>query len=68
MLNFKGHYGSITDNTVHGVQMDNTVRWDNTGWYTISVFLHMRSPVLGTIAVSEDFALKELKLVCQLTS
>ena len=68
MLNLKGRYGLIMDNTVHGVQMDNTVWWDNTGWYTISVFLHMGSPILGTIAVSEDFSLKELKLVCQLTS
>ena len=23
---FKGRYGSITDNTVHNVQMDNTVQ------------------------------------------
>ena len=22
------------DNMVHGVQMDNTVQQDNTGWYT----------------------------------
>ena len=36
MMNFKGRYGSITDTTVHGVQMDSTVRWNNTGWYSIS--------------------------------
>ena len=26
MLNFKGRYGSIIDNTAHGVKMDNTVQ------------------------------------------
>ena len=31
---FKGHYGSSADDTVHGVQMDNLVRKDNTGWNT----------------------------------
>ena len=33
MANFKGRYGSITDNTVHSVQMDNTIQQDNTGWH-----------------------------------
>ena len=26
MLNFQGHYGSIMDDTVHGVQMENMVQ------------------------------------------
>ena len=33
MLNFKGCYGSIIDNMVHGVQMDNMVQQRNWGWY-----------------------------------
>ena len=30
---FKGRYGSSANDTVHGVQMDNLVHKDNTGWY-----------------------------------
>ena len=37
MLNFKGRHGSVTDNTVHSVQMDNTVHQDNMGWHHLTV-------------------------------
>ena len=33
---FNGRYGSSADDTVHGVQMDNLVHKDNTGWNSIS--------------------------------
>ena len=29
---FKGHYGSSVDDTVHGVQLENLIHKDNTGW------------------------------------
>ena len=29
---FNGRYGSSVDDTVHGVQMDNLVHKENTGW------------------------------------
>ena len=51
MPNLKGHYGSVTGNMVHSVQMYNMVQQDNTGCHTLTPPPLWNSPLYSLICI-----------------